>query len=188
MQVVRLTNTAVILSEAKDDKTRLTSRPRVRLLVDLLQPLDARVSVDLGGGYRGMPQQLLDRPEVGSSVQQVGRKGVPQRVHTQARLFIDFVKERTDEDSIAPDTRHDGDSQVHETAIDPVMDMITTCGVPYFVVLNDVDPRWKLTKTAAQLWIPYPMKSRSRACEKARPSRQRRRSPESRRLLSLWLS
>lgn len=35
------------------------------------------------------------------------------------------------------------------TAIDPVMDMIRDCKVPYFVVLNDVDPRWKLTKTAA---------------------------------------
>ncbi len=38
------------------------------------------------------------------------------------------------------------------TAIDPVMDMIKDCGVPYFVVLNDVDPRWKLTKTAAQFF------------------------------------
>ena len=36
------------------------------------------------------------------------------------------------------------------TAIDPVMNMIKECGARYLVTLNDVEPRWRLTKTAAQ--------------------------------------
>src|SRR6476469_3598846 len=53
------------------------------LLVNLLQPLDAGVRVDLRGAQARMSQQLLNRPKVGAGVQQVRGKGVAERVDPQ---------------------------------------------------------------------------------------------------------
>src|SRR5687768_1858792 len=57
-----------------------SSGARVRLLVDAAEPLVRNVSVGLGGGQGNVPQQLLHRPQVGTSLQEMGRIAVPQRV------------------------------------------------------------------------------------------------------------
>ena len=55
-------------------------RPWVRLFVYLLQPLHARVRVDLRRADRRVAEQLLHRPQVRTGVEQVRGKGVPQGV------------------------------------------------------------------------------------------------------------
>src|SRR5918995_1725254 len=56
------------------------SCPRMCLMVQLHQTfaLDRRVA--LRGRQAGMPQQLLDHPQVGAARQQMGREAVPERV------------------------------------------------------------------------------------------------------------
>src|SRR3954447_25923569 len=56
------------------------SCPRMGLVVNLLQSLDAGVGVDLRGTERGMPQQLLNGAQVGSGIEHVGCEGVTERV------------------------------------------------------------------------------------------------------------
>ena len=46
-----------------------TSGPGMRLVVGLEEPRAGDVGISLRGGNAGMPQQLLDRPDVGSSFQ-----------------------------------------------------------------------------------------------------------------------
>ena len=53
------------------------SGPGVRLAVGLPQPVGGHVRVDLGGGQRGMAEQLLHGPQVRSALEQVGGRGVP---------------------------------------------------------------------------------------------------------------
>src|SRR5215218_7097528 len=60
----------------------VTSGARMRLLVDAAEPLVRDVSVGLGRGQGNVPQQLLHGPQVGASLQQVGRIAVPQGVRT----------------------------------------------------------------------------------------------------------
>ena len=52
--------------------------------VDFLQPLQAHVRVDLGGGEAGVPEQLLHGPDVGAPVEQVRGEGVAERVRGHA--------------------------------------------------------------------------------------------------------
>src|SRR4029453_19523615 len=59
-------------------------RPGMRLLVHLLQPLDARVGVDLSRAQARVTQQLLHRPKIGPGIQQMRGEGVAQGVHPQA--------------------------------------------------------------------------------------------------------
>src|SRR5579863_3912515 len=69
---------------------------RVRAAVDRKQPLHLDVGVFLGGRERGVPEQLLDRPQVGAALQQVGGEGVPQGVRVDApgeRRLLDPVVE-----------------------------------------------------------------------------------------------
>jgi hypothetical protein len=47
------------------------------------QPLSADVSVTLGGGQVGVTQQLLDRTQVGTPVEEVRGEGVAQRVRVR---------------------------------------------------------------------------------------------------------
>src|ERR1044071_3305363 len=47
-------------------------------LVDLQQVLGVDLGVALGGGERGVPQQLLDGPQVAAGPQQVGGEGMAQ--------------------------------------------------------------------------------------------------------------
>src|SRR2546430_15745027 len=54
--------------------------PRMGVLVLAEQPLLAYMSVDLRGLKAGMTEKLLDDPDVGAPVEQVGGEGVPQRV------------------------------------------------------------------------------------------------------------
>src|SRR5215208_4308254 len=60
------------------------SRPRMRLIVHLLQPLDAGMGVHLRSAVRGVAQQLLHCPKVGPGIEHVGSKCVPKRVHPEA--------------------------------------------------------------------------------------------------------
>ena len=52
----------------------------VALCVHLAQPLHRHERVDLRRGDRGVPQQLLHHPDVGTAVEQVGGERVPQGV------------------------------------------------------------------------------------------------------------
>ena len=56
------------------------SGARVRRAVRLREPLEGDVGVDLCRAEARVPQQLLHRPQVRAPVEQVGRRGVPQRV------------------------------------------------------------------------------------------------------------
>src|SRR5262249_14333966 len=53
---------------------------RVRLTVRLPQALGRHVRVQLRGAQRGMPEDLLDTPQVRAALQQVRRRAVPQPV------------------------------------------------------------------------------------------------------------
>src|SRR6185437_10102312 len=72
------------------------SRSRVRLYVDRLDALDARMGVDLRRRNGGVAEKLLHGAEVGAGVQQVRREGVAQRVHGEAGVFIDLAEKRGD--------------------------------------------------------------------------------------------
>jgi hypothetical protein len=54
------------------------------LRMQRLEPLARHVGVDGGGGNIGMPQQQLHHAQVGPVVEQVGGKGVAQRVRVTA--------------------------------------------------------------------------------------------------------
>ena len=46
--------------------------------VDLTEPLDADMGIDLGGAQIFMTQKLLDAPQIGTGIQQMCGKGVAQ--------------------------------------------------------------------------------------------------------------
>ena len=48
--------------------------------VNLLQPLPDDVGINLGRRDLGVPQHHLDRPQVGSPLEEMGREGMPQDV------------------------------------------------------------------------------------------------------------
>ena len=52
----------------------------MRLVVHRHQGLDPQVRVTLRGGQRCVPEELLDRTQIGARSQHVRRKGVPQPV------------------------------------------------------------------------------------------------------------
>src|SRR5436309_2887424 len=56
------------------------SGARVRALVTAPQPLDRDVRVDLGRRQAGVAQHLLDAAQVGTALEQVRRRAVPQAV------------------------------------------------------------------------------------------------------------
>src|SRR5215207_1993341 len=55
----------------------------MRLIVNLLEPLDTGVRIDLSCAERCVAEKLLHCPEVGSGIQHMCSKGVPQRVHPE---------------------------------------------------------------------------------------------------------
>ena len=55
-------------------------RSWMELLVDLGEALLVHVRVDLGGGDVGVAEEFLDHTEVGPILEQVGGKGVPEKV------------------------------------------------------------------------------------------------------------
>ena len=78
-----------------------SSCPRVRLLVNLLQPLDGGVGVDLGRRDRRVAEQLLDGAEIGAAIEEVRREAVAERVRRRAaadagleRALVDDAAER----------------------------------------------------------------------------------------------
>ncbi len=60
-----------------DPADRLRSGPGVCLPVGGAEPVGGDVGVDLGGGQRGVAQQLLHGAQVGAAFEQVGGSGVP---------------------------------------------------------------------------------------------------------------
>lgn len=50
------------------------------LVVYGAQSRDRHVGIELGGGQTGMPEQLLDHPQVGSTFKQMGGRAVTQPV------------------------------------------------------------------------------------------------------------
>ena len=55
-------------------------RPWMGGVVDAAEPARVDVAVDLRGRERRVPEQLLDRPQIGSALEQMGRERVPQPV------------------------------------------------------------------------------------------------------------
>ena len=62
------------------DSTRRLLGPGMGLAVAGLEALDRHVRVDLGGGGRGMTEDLLDAAQVGTALEQVGRRTVSYTV------------------------------------------------------------------------------------------------------------
>src|SRR5436190_943556 len=85
--------------ESGRDRSRLkrSSCPRVRLLIHLLEPLDARVGVDLGRGDRRVAEQVLHGAEIGARIEQMRSEGVAQRVDGETRVLVDLVEEPRDD-------------------------------------------------------------------------------------------
>lgn len=52
----------------------------MRLVVHSAQPGDGDMGVELGGGQRGVAEQLLNDPQIGTAFEQVCRGTVPQPV------------------------------------------------------------------------------------------------------------
>src|ERR671930_1943492 len=59
------------------------SRARVRPVVDAAETGRVHVAVHLGRRERAVPEQLLDRPQVGAALEEVGRERVPQAVRVR---------------------------------------------------------------------------------------------------------
>src|SRR6185295_15780240 len=79
--------------------------PRMSLVVDLHQFVDRYVSVNLCGRQASVPQQFLNRAQIGSSGQQVSRNGVAQRMRTDVvsksalkNILVDQPANRTSRD------------------------------------------------------------------------------------------
>ena len=77
-------------------------RPRVRVVVDPAQAAGVDVAVDLGRRERGVAEELLDRPQVGATLEQVRRVGVAESVR---------VREEPAEDAGVEPPAADGDEQ-----------------------------------------------------------------------------
>ena len=56
----------------------------VSILIDVEQSFLGYMGINLGGGQVAMAEQLLDAPQVGAAVEQVGGEAVPQGVGTGA--------------------------------------------------------------------------------------------------------
>lgn len=54
------------------------------------QPLAAHMSVNLGGGEAGVPQQLLDRSQIGPAVQEMRGIGVAESVGVGVRSALHY--------------------------------------------------------------------------------------------------
>src|SRR5216684_4661961 len=67
-------------------RTSLSSRPRVTAGVHGAQPGGLYLSVNLRRRERSMSQKLLNRPQIGSSLQKVSGEGVPQPVRRSPGL------------------------------------------------------------------------------------------------------
>ena len=65
-----------ILVVQSDEK--IFSGTRMKLAVDLFQPLLIHVSVNLGRRDVGVPEHFLNHPKISAIVQQMGREAVPE--------------------------------------------------------------------------------------------------------------
>ena len=63
--------------------TRAASGSGVRTVIARPQPLDAHMRVDLGRCERSVTEQLLNAAEVGTALEQVGGRAVPQAVRPE---------------------------------------------------------------------------------------------------------
>src|SRR5439155_3807049 len=67
----------------------LVMRPRMGLVVGLHQPVERHVGVALSRGKRGVAEQFLDRAQVCTAVQEVGREGMAERVGRDHREVLE---------------------------------------------------------------------------------------------------
>src|SRR4029078_12302177 len=89
-----------IVSTSGSSGTHVGSSTRVRLEVDVLEPLARGVGVELGGRDVGVPEHLLYRAQVAAAGQQMGGERVTQRVRAHlavksggARVALDVLVE-----------------------------------------------------------------------------------------------
>src|SRR5262245_46060248 len=71
------------------------SCPRMRLFVNASQSLARHVSVDLGCAYIRVTEELLNRSQIGTSLEEMSRKRVSERVGMQ-RTTVGHGKARQD--------------------------------------------------------------------------------------------
>src|SRR5262245_4619568 len=65
---------------ARSFRLSMLSRPRMRLMVTVPQPLRGQMGVNLGVGETAMPEQLLHTANVCTTVEQMGCEAMPQCV------------------------------------------------------------------------------------------------------------
>src|SRR4051794_4089413 len=85
-----------------------SSGPRMRLLINLFEPFDARVSVYLRRRHRRVSQELLHGPQIRPGVEEVRGESVAKGMDRQPRFLVDFPEKaahhllhRPDADSLA---------------------------------------------------------------------------------------
>ena len=93
----------------------------MRLSERLLEPIAADMGVDLGGGQRGVPQDLLHTAQVCATLQQVGGHRMPHAVRANVRCVRDGPH-RTVDDS----THHPLVQTATSTAEDGALDFYVT--------------------------------------------------------------
>ena len=60
--------------------------------IDLAEVVDGDQGVDLRGGHRGVTEQFLHHPDIGTALKQVGGEGVPQGVRGNVFSDVGFVR------------------------------------------------------------------------------------------------
>src|SRR6266850_5494429 len=98
----RAASIAVFRSSAFSLMRGCRSRPGVGLLVDAKHLLRADVSVPLRGGKGSVAEELLDRAEVGASIEKVRREGVPEAVRGDPVLHRALQEARLEDAPHAP--------------------------------------------------------------------------------------
>src|SRR5205814_9991563 len=73
----------IVVLRMPDIAVVVASRPRMGLVIHLLQPLHRRMSIHLRGAERGVAQELLHGPQIGAGVEQMRRERVAQPAHVQ---------------------------------------------------------------------------------------------------------
>lgn len=82
--------------------TRGGSRPGMSLAVGLPKPLTGDMRVDLGRRQGRVTEQLLDRPQVSATLEQMGCHGVSKSVGTQVGDIVDQCESAVDEPAHDP--------------------------------------------------------------------------------------
>jgi hypothetical protein len=113
---VAVANRRSVRHRATPERLGGRSGSRMRPGVGLAQPFDRDMRVDLGAGEAGMAEKLLDRTQIGTAVEQVRGRGVPQPVRSEIRcasglrLLMNDSPDGSDVDPTAPGAEQQGRS------------------------------------------------------------------------------